>query len=100
MPKVNLSVPFQIPQDEALRRIQARIQEIKAQYGTTVSDLRESWAGYVGSFSGTARGVSVSGTIIVDPSQVTVLIPLPFIAFPIRGQIETTIANELTKLLA
>ena len=44
MPTVNVSVPFQISQDEALTRIQTHIAQIRALYGNKVSDLRESWS--------------------------------------------------------
>src|SRR4029077_11951108 len=96
MPKLSVSVPFQIPQDEALRRIQTRIAQIKAQDSSTVGDLSENWNGYVGTFSGSARGVSVVGILTVNPSDVTVEIPLPFIALPFKGLIETRSCNELT----
>lgn len=100
MPNVNVSVPYQIPQDEALTRIKARIEQLKVQYANTVSNLTENWNGYVGTFSGSASGFSVSGSITVNPSLVTVEVALPFVAFPIKGQIESTIQNELTTLLA
>jgi len=65
MPDVKVSVPFQIQQDEALNRVKARLTEIKTQYGNMVSNLTENWNGYVGTFSGSARGFSVSGTVTV-----------------------------------
>lgn len=100
MPTVNVSVPYQISQDEALARIQARVAQIKAQYSNKVSDLRENWSGYVGTFSGSARGFSVSGSLVVNPSVVTVELALPLIAFVYKGQIEAGIRNELITLLA
>ncbi len=100
MPNINVSVCYQIPQNEAFTRIQTRIAQMKAQYSNTVSDLRENWSGYDGTFSGSARGFSVSGRILVDPSVVTVEVGLPFIAFAYKGQIEEGIRNELTTLLA
>jgi excisionase family DNA binding protein len=100
IPTVNVSVPYQISQDEALSRIQARIAQIKTQYSSKVSDLRENWSGNVGTFSGSARGFSVSGSLVVNPSVVTVELALPLIAFVYKGQIEAGIRNELTSLLA
>jgi len=100
MPNAKVSVPYQIPQDEAFSRIRARIAEIKAQYSNMVSNLTENWTGYVGTFSGSARGFSVSGSLVVSPSVVTVDIALPLVALPFKGQIETGIRNELTPLLA
>jgi hypothetical protein len=100
MPKVNVSVTCQLTQHEALSRIQARLLQIKARFSGKVSDLTENWNGYVGTFSGSARGFSVSGNLVVSPSAVTVEIALPLIALPFKGQIEAGIRNELSKLLA
>jgi Putative polyhydroxyalkanoic acid system protein (PHA_gran_rgn) len=100
MPKINVSVSHQLSRDEALSRIRARIVQIKAQYSHKVGDLREDWSGYVGKFSGSARGFSVSGKLDVQPSEVTVVIALPLIAFPFKGKIELGIRNELDVLLA
>jgi hypothetical protein len=100
MHKINASVPHKLTQDEALRRIQARTAKIKAQYSSMVSDLTEDWSGYVGTFSGSARGFSVLGNLSVEPSQVVVEIALPFVALPLKGQIEARIRSELATLLA
>ena len=100
MPNVKVSVPFQIQQDEALNRVKARLTEIKSQYGNMVSNLTENWNGYVGTFSGSARGFSVSGTVTVDPSVATVEFGLPLAAVIFRGKIEAAIRDELTILLA
>jgi hypothetical protein len=100
MLKVNVSVPHQISQDEALRRIQARVAEIKAQYSDQVTDLSENWNRYIGTLSGSARGFKASGNLAVAPSIVTVEIALPFPAVFLMGKIEAGIRDELTRLLA
>lgn len=100
MPNINVSVSYQIPQDEALTRIQTRIAQVKTQYGDKVSNLKENWSGYVGTFSGSARGFSVSGSLVVNPSVVTVEVGLPLVAFIYKGQIEEAIRSDLTTLLA
>ena len=100
MPDLNISVPYQIPQDEALRRIQRYIAQLKTQYAGTVSDLQESWNGPVGTLSGSASGLSVSGTISVNPSMVVVDIALPFAAAFFKSRIETALRDQLTRILA
>lgn len=99
MPSVNISVPYQIPQDEALSRIHARIAQIKTQYSSHVSNLTENWNGYSGAFSGSSHGFTVSGNLVVNSSLVTVVIELPFIAFAYKAKVEAGIRDELTKLL-
>jgi hypothetical protein len=100
MPKVKVSVTYQISQDEALSRIQARISEIKAQYSGQVSNLAENWNGYSGEFRGSSHGFTVSGNLLVNPSLVSAVIELPVIAFAYRAKVEAGIRDELTKLLA
>jgi len=100
MPNVKVSVPYQIPQDEALRRIQGRVAAIKAQYAGQVSNLTENWNGYVGTFSGSARGFPVSGSITVNLSEVSVEMGLPLVAIGFKGQIEQALRSELTTVLA
>jgi Putative polyhydroxyalkanoic acid system protein (PHA_gran_rgn) len=100
MPNVNVSIPYSIPQDEALSRIHARIGEIKAQYSGQVSNLTENWYGYSGALSGSSHGFTVLGNLVVSPSLVTVVIELPFIAFACQTQVEAGVRDELTKLLA
>ena len=100
MPNITVSVPHQLPQDEALRRTQARIAQFESQFSSKLTDLRENWTGYVGAFSGSARGHSVSGTVVVSPSLVTVEIAIPLLWLVFKGRIETGIRDELTTLLA
>jgi len=100
MPTVKVSVQYQIPQDEALSRIQRRVAQIEARYANKVNDLTENWNGYVGAFSGSARGFSVSGSLAVNPSEVTIEMGLPLIVIAFKKQIEDGIRNELTTLLA
>jgi hypothetical protein len=100
VPNVKVSVPYQILQDDALHRIQRRVAAIKAQYAGQVSNLTENWNGYVGTFSGSARGFAVSASITVSLSEVSVEMGLPVVAIGFKGQIEQALRNELTTVLA
>ncbi len=99
MPKLSVSVPYQIPQDEALRRIQAYVAQAKVQYAGKINDLQESWNGYAGSFRASGMGHSASGNVAVNPSIVIVEIALPFAATFIKEKIEAAIRQELTRIL-
>ena len=100
MANIIVSIGHRLTEDEALRRVRIRIGQIKLQYSNMVSDLTENWDGYVGTFSGSARGMSVSGTVIVSPSSVTVSAGVPAVAFMFKGRIEAGIRDELTRMLA
>jgi Putative polyhydroxyalkanoic acid system protein (PHA_gran_rgn) len=100
MPNIQVSVPHQLSQDEALKRIQRAIAQTKAQNPDKIGDLKETWDGYEGAFSASAMGYSASGTISVNPAEVTVQSTLPPIAVMFKGKIEGAIRDMLTRLLA
>jgi hypothetical protein len=72
MPGLIVSVNHRLSQDEALRRILAAVAQAKTQYSDKFDDLRDSWNGYVGDFQISARNQQVSGTVTVNPADVTV----------------------------
>jgi putative polyhydroxyalkanoic acid system protein len=100
VPKMTVVVPHHLTQDEALARIKGLIERLKQQHGGEVSDLRENWNGYVGTFSGKSRGMSLSGTIAVRPHDVEVSGQLPLLASAFKGQIEQRIRAGAAELLA
>lgn len=100
MPDLIVSVSHQLSQDEALRRIRATVAQARAQYADEIDDLRESWSGYVGTFQISAQNQQASGTVMVNPSDVTVQISLPFLALVFKSKIESGMRDELTRILA
>jgi hypothetical protein len=100
MPGLTVSISHQLSQDEALRRLQAAVTQAKAQYSDKIDDLRQTWDGYVGTFSVSGMGQKASGTVAVNPSEVTVEITLPFAAVIFKPKIESGIRDALTRVLA
>ncbi len=89
-----------LPQEEALERIKRLFEELKADHSDQISDLQEEWFGNSGDFSFTARGFSISGSIIVGTSTVKLAGTLPFAAALFRGKIENAIREKVQTLLA
>jgi hypothetical protein len=100
MPNLIVSVSHRLSQDEALQRIQAVIAQAKVQYSEKTNDLHESWNGYVGAFQISAQNQQVSGTVAVNPSDLTVEIVLPFFASMFKPMIESGLRDQLTRILA
>jgi hypothetical protein len=100
MPKLIVTVNHSLSEDEALRRIQVTVEQIRTQYSDKIDDLRQSWSGYVGTLQFSAQGYQIPGTITVNPSDVTVQTTLPFIATFMQSTIEGAMRNELAKILA
>jgi hypothetical protein len=100
MPKISLSVPHQLGQEEARQRISRLIAETRAQASGQVSDVAETWTGYVDTFSFRARGFSVAGRLEVQAAQIRVDINLPFTALPFKSRIERELLAHARQLLA
>jgi hypothetical protein len=100
MPRLTVYVIHQLSQDEALRRIQAAVAQAKVKYSDKINDLRDSWNGYVGAFDVSGMGQKASGSVAVNPSDVTVQITLPFAASLFKSKIESGIRETLTRMLA
>ena len=100
MPKLYMTITHHLSQDEALKRIKGLLGDVKTQFADKISDLRERWNGNAGGFSFSAKGLSVSGTLTVKPSEVELFGDLPFAATFFRGKIESTIRERAGRLLA
>ena len=100
MPNINLSVPYQLPQDEALARIKAYVARAKAQHSDKIGNSQEEWNGNVATFSSADGPLSVSGSLTVNPSDVVVQITLPVAIVFFKGKIESAIREQLSRLLS
>jgi hypothetical protein len=100
LPNLSVSIPHNLSQEEAQRRIQDAIAQAKVEYSGQIKDLQENWSGNVGTFGGSAMGQTVSGTITVNASNVVLDLALPFAASFFKGQIETGMRELTTKLLS
>jgi hypothetical protein len=100
MPKLNMSVTHELPQDEALKRVKKAIADLKTQYADKISDLREDWNGNTCEFHLSVKSASGSGTMIVKPSEVEISGNLPLLAWAFTGKIESIIREKLKQILA
>jgi hypothetical protein len=99
MPKINLTVPHHLSQDEAKKRIASLIADSRTHFAGQLSNVAESWNGYADAFSFDALGFSVRGSLDVQPTQVLIELNLPFAAYPLKGRIETEILTRARELL-
>jgi hypothetical protein len=99
MPTLSMTVPHSLAQDEALTRIKTLLDDVKTRHADKITDLREDWNGYIGTFAFSAMGFHVSGTLTVKPSQVEITGNLPFAATLFKSRIETAIRERAEELL-
>jgi hypothetical protein len=100
MPKLEMTVPHQLSQQEALQRIRNLIPQLRQEYGKDITDLREQWQDNIGTFSFKVKGFSVSGKLTVEPSQINLSGTVPLAATFHKGKIETAIRERAKRLLS
>jgi hypothetical protein len=100
MPKVSLTVPHELGQDEARDRIQHLLADVREKYGKQVSDIREEWNGNSCDLAWKSMGMGMSATIQINPSDVSVdgNMPMAFMAF--KGKMEQLVRERVTQALA
>ena len=99
MPKMSMTIPHQLGEQEALSRIQGMLGDVKQQYGSQITDLSERWNGNTGDFSFKAMGLALAGKIQVREREVAIDGDLPWAAKPFQGTIEATIRERAERLL-
>lgn len=75
------------------------IPRLKEVHGDTIDRVRENWQRNINTFSFSAAGFNVSGTIEVTDSTVKLNGNLPFAAYFFKGKIIDVIHEEGAKLL-
>jgi hypothetical protein len=100
MASLNMSIPFSISHEEALKRIKNLLTETKKEHGDKIDNLKEHWDGNVGTFSFTAKGYDISGTLTVEDSTVELNGKIPFAVSLFKGAITRAINEKAGELLA
>lgn len=99
MASLSMVVPHRFSQEEALDRFKKFSGNLKSQFAGQINDIRERWSGSLGNFSFSAKGYRLTGTVVVEPSNVKINLRLPFIATPYKDRIERMIRQEVEKIL-
>jgi len=97
---MRVTVPHNTDKATARRKVDARLQQLLAQYGHYLSDVDQRWDGDTLTFSGSARGFKAHGTIEVTDSDVIVDGKLPLIARPFESRIRGTVERETAAMFA
>ena len=99
MARFNITIPHHLPEKEAINRIKNLLHKLRKEFSDKISSIREEWEGNLAKFSFSIKGISISGKLTVNSSQVHLEGKLPLLAIPFKGKIENTIREEATKLL-
>lgn len=99
MPQFNVSVPHTLSQEEARERLNHFIDILRQKFQDSVNDLGQNWNGDTLNFQFKTFGIPLKGGITVEPSQLSVKGDIPFTAIMFRGKIESTIREQLERLV-
>ena len=97
---MDIQVSHTHTREEAKRRIETLIHDLKAKYGTQITDLKEDWTGYAGKLEGSAKGYSVSGAIQIEPDTITVNLKIPFVLRVFSKKIKALVGEQLKNTLS
>jgi hypothetical protein len=100
MSKLEMNIPHQLDQQEAVNRIQTLLKRVESQFGNQVQDLQQDWNGNQGAFSFKVMNMPVSGTLTVNQSDVSLDSQLPMAAAMFSGKIKSVIMEEAKKVLS
>lgn len=99
MSHFNMSIPHQLSQEDALKRIQSLLSEARKEHSDKITNLDEKWDGNTGQFSFTVMGFALSGKLTVNPSSIDIESELPFAASLFKGKIKSLIEEKAAELL-
>lgn len=94
-----VSIPHNLGQAEAVRRLHGGMSSVKSQFGDKVASIDESWNGNRMDFRVGAMGQTVNGHLEVMNDQVRVEVQLPWILAMIAEKAKTFIQKQGTLLL-
>ena len=100
MASLDISIPHQLSQEEALSRIKGLIDKLKQEQKDKVTNVKEDWRGNAGSFQFTAQGFDFSGEINVRNGSVDIDAKIPLAVSLFKGKIKELIEQKAKELLS
>ena len=99
MPTISLSVAHALGQETAAERIKTVLVGLSRQYAEQVTDVEQEWQQHTLQFRFRSLGFKISGTLQSHAERVECSCNLPLAAMIMRGKIESTLREELEKVL-
>ena len=96
---MNISIPHELSQPEAMSRIKNLFNKIKEEQKSNIQELTEEWTENGGSFKLRSMGFEITGNVEVLPFAVEITAKLPVALTMFQGAIKGMIEKEAKKLL-
>jgi hypothetical protein len=99
MPKFNVTVPHALTPAEATDRLNRFADVLREKFKDSVSNLEQTWDGGALLFRFKTFGFPLSGKVTVGEKNLVVDGDLPFTAMMFKGKIESSIREQLERLM-
>jgi putative polyhydroxyalkanoate system protein len=99
MSNLTVNIPHQLTREEARRRIQDEIDQLRRQHAGLLSRLDDRWMGDRLDFTLVALGQTVTGHAIVEDTSVHLEVVLPWMLAMLAGPVKERIEHEGRNLL-
>jgi hypothetical protein len=99
MPKFSVTVPHTLSQPEATERLNRFADILREKFKDSVGDLEQHWDGNSLAFRFKTFGIAIAGKIAVGEKDLVVDGDLPFTAVMFKGKIESSIREQLERLM-
>ena len=99
MPSFKTQVPHPLGREEATRRLKGFLDQVREEYESQVSELKETWTDSTLDFAMTTYGFKIEGQLVIDEEVVAIRGTLPLAAVAFRGKIEKSIQQALESAL-
>ncbi len=100
MAKLDITIPHNLSEQEALTRIQGLLKQLQQEQKDTINNVSEEWNGNEGDFSFSAKGFDLAGKIRVEENAVIINGQLPFTLSFFKGKISEVIKEKAGRLLS
>ena len=101
MPKVNIDYPSSLPADETFSKVKDMLntdESLKKIDSSILCDFDD--AGRCGTAKGSKSKAKIDVKESGDKSQVSIIVDLPMLLSPFKGQVKSTIEKKLAKILS
>jgi hypothetical protein len=99
MPDITITIPHQLPREEAKRRIREGLGQSRQQFGSLLGPVEERWDGDNVDLKISAAGQVLTGRATVGDQEARVTIALPWMLAMLAGTIRRGIEQQGRLLL-
>lgn len=100
MPKIKLSINHKLGKQVAIERVKSLTKDGGNSLSNEISSLKSVWKNDFTEFSCVVRGIKIDGSLQFSDNSVTISGGIPFILFPLKGQIEKVVRQYAGNILA